>query len=220
MNCFLCNKSAEYSCSCAVPIVFICHDHLKIHKADKTIKHPLKALEDERETILYKGIRDKLQKINDEIILNSLNQAKEIREKNKQSLCLINGIAQSLYKRYLENKLNEGFLEEMFTNCKNENDKQIFKSYTLIEDDSLIKNKNTTTKINKIYSNGNKYEGDWENGKKQGIGIYKYASGDIYEGEFMNDLKEGRGIYKYASGGIYEGEFMNNVKEGRGILSY
>ena len=162
MNCYLCNEPAEYSCNCVVPNVFICHEHLKTHKADKTRKHTLKVLEDEKEIILYKEIKNKLQKINDEILFNSINQIEKIKEETKQSRCLINRIVVSLYKRYLEGRLNESFLEEMFAACKNENDKQVFKSYRLIEDDSLIQKKATEIKIKKkiTYNNGDEYEGD------------------------------------------------------------
>ena len=248
MNCYLCNEPAEYSCNCAVPIVFICHEHLKIHKADRTRKHSLKVLEDEKEIILYKEIKNKLQKINDEILFNSINQIEKIKEETKQSRCLINRIVLSLYKRYLEGRLNESFLEEMFAACKNENDKQVFKSYRLIEDDSLIQKKATEIKIKKkiTYNNGDEYEGDWENGGRQGIGIYKYANGNVYEGEFMNGLLHSRGIFTYKNGDIYEyrdsakeclgifkylregpnkgdiyqGEYKNNCKEGQGLYLY
>ena len=39
------------------------------------------------------------------------------------------------------------------------------------------------------YNNGNKYEGDWENSKKEGKGIYYYNSFDIYEGENLKISK-------------------------------
>jgi len=29
----------------------------------------------------------------------------------------------------------------------------------------------------------------------EGIGIYKWANGDKYEGEFKNDKKEGKGVF-------------------------
>jgi len=41
------------------------------------------------------------------------------------------------------------------------------------------------------YSNGNKYEGEFYNGKPHGKGIYTWANGEVYEGEWMVGLKEG-----------------------------
>ena len=40
-----------------------------------------------------------------------------------------------------------------------------------------------------------------------------YNNGDIYEGEFKNDKKEGKGKIIYKNGEIYEGEFKNVIKK-------
>ena len=39
------------------------------------------------------------------------------------------------------------------------------------------------------YSNGDIYNGDWENNNRHGKGKIIYQDGDIYEGEFENDIK-------------------------------
>ena len=42
------------------------------------------------------------------------------------------------------------------------------------------------------YSNGDRYEGVVETGKKSGAGgTYYYKNGNTYEGPFMNDKKHG-----------------------------
>ena len=38
-----------------------------------------------------------------------------------------------------------------------------------------------------IWSNGDKYEGDWKNGKKHGQGTIFYQDGSKLEGEFKDD---------------------------------
>ena len=38
-----------------------------------------------------------------------------------------------------------------------------------------------------IWSNGDKYEGDWKNGKKNGQGTIFYQDGSKLEGEFRDD---------------------------------
>lgn len=38
-----------------------------------------------------------------------------------------------------------------------------------------------------VYSNGDKYDGDFKDGEKSGKGVYKYSTGDIYEGEWLKD---------------------------------
>jgi len=35
-----------------------------------------------------------------------------------------------------------------------------------------------------IYSNANKYEGDFIKGKADGKGIYHWANGEVYDGEW------------------------------------
>ena len=41
-----------------------------------------------------------------------------------------------------------------------------------------------------IYVDGGVYEGDWDNDKANGYGIYT-RNGRIYEGEWRNDLQNG-----------------------------
>lgn len=47
------------------------------------------------------------------------------------------------------------------------------------------------------FSNGDIYEGEWNEGHKNGRGAYKFANGDSYEGYIQQDKKQGRGIYKW-----------------------
>ena len=54
MNCYLCSQSAEYSCSCSVPVIFICHEHLKTHKEVKNNRHIFNVFEDEINITLFK----------------------------------------------------------------------------------------------------------------------------------------------------------------------
>jgi hypothetical protein len=42
--------------------------------------------------------------------------------------------------------------------------------------------------------------GSWDNGKRQGQGVYFYASGAVYNGEWQSDLKHGRGTYTFDNG--------------------
>ena len=65
------------------------------------------------------------------------------------------------------------------------------------------------------YTNGDVYEGLFENGARQGSGTYKYRCGDVYEGSFENNLKTGLGRVTYKKGGFYHGYF----KEGKRLLA-
>ena len=90
------------------------------------------------------------------------------------------------------------------------------------------------------FSNGDKYVGDYKNGKRSGKGVYYSFKGHKYEGEYENNKPNGQGIqtfangerheglYKdgklngigkrfYVSGSIYEGEFVEGKISGQGI---
>jgi hypothetical protein len=69
------------------------------------------------------------------------------------------------------------------------------------------------------YDNGIFY-GKVEDGKKEGLGIFKFNDGATYVGEYKNDLREGIGIYYYKDGSSYNGNWKKNEKHGYGIYSY
>ena len=61
-----------------------------------------------------------------------------------------------------------------------------------------------------------KYEGEFNDGLKQGEGVYTWDNGDRYEGRFAEDRPDGRGKYQFANGDAYEGEVKAGVIVGRG----
>jgi len=42
-----------------------------------------------------------------------------------------------------------------------------------------------------LKADGNKYYGNWRNGKFDGLGVLRLDNGDFYEGEWLNGLKHG-----------------------------
>ena len=44
------------------------------------------------------------------------------------------------------------------------------------------------------YANGDKYDGEWKDNKKDGKGILSCANGDKYDGNWANDKRNGEGI--------------------------
>jgi hypothetical protein len=61
-----------------------------------------------------------------------------------------------------------------------------------------------------------RYEGDFDAGRKQGLGEYRWVHGDRYEGGFRDDQPDGRGRYVFANGDLYEGEVHKGEIRGRG----
>ena len=64
---------------------------------------------------------------------------------------------------------------------------------------------------------GEVYEGQFINGKRQGIGKYFYKNGDIYEGYWMDDMRNGYGYIKFFNGDWYQGMFVKDIRHGIGI---
>jgi hypothetical protein len=46
-----------------------------------------------------------------------------------------------------------------------------------------------------VYSNGDTYEGEWEDCRKNGEGTYTWADGSVYKGTWRNDEQTGYGVY-------------------------
>ena len=58
------------------------------------------------------------------------------------------------------------------------------------------------------YLDGEKYEGDWRNGKYHGQGTYTWKDGQKYEGEWDNGKRTGRGKMNFPDGREYTGGFL------------
>ena len=70
-----------------------------------------------------------------------------------------------------------------------------------------------------LYSNKDKYFGNFKNGKKDGIGVFFFKNGSKYLGQWEKNKMNGYGIYHYTTGAIYEGYFKANKRNGAGILT-
>jgi len=58
---------------------------------------------------------------------------------------------------------------------------------------------------------GATYEGNVENGKANGIGIFTFDDGSKYEGEVKKNKIKGKGKYTDSQGNVYEGKFKNGI---------
>jgi len=68
------------------------------------------------------------------------------------------------------------------------------------------------------YADGSEYQGEWQDGKRHGIGTYISPTGTKYEGEWENDEASGHGVCHYADGMKYDGQFENGERHGKGVL--
>lgn len=50
-----------------------------------------------------------------------------------------------------------------------------------------------------------------------GKGILKMRNGDIYEGEFKNDKRDGYGVFKWHDGRIFKGSWKEGKQHGEGV---
>eukprot|EP00483_Globobulimina_turgida_P000005 UN00005 len=64
------------------------------------------------------------------------------------------------------------------------------------------------------------YDGEWSMDTRKGDGKFTYSDGSHYEGEWDNNYRSGKGTYIYANGDSYCGEYINGQREGQGIYSY
>jgi len=71
-----------------------------------------------------------------------------------------------------------------------------------------------------VYDNGYVYEGNFINGKRDGLGILTSPEGDKYDGMWKDDLIHGQGTYEWADGSKYTGEWKKGVQDGYGIYFY
>ncbi len=59
--------------------------------------------------------------------------------------------------------------------------------------------------MNSLYSLKN--QGSIQNNLKHGKGTYIFSNGDRYEGEWVNDMKHGKGTFYYGNGELYIGQW-------------
>ncbi len=66
------------------------------------------------------------------------------------------------------------------------------------------------------YDNGDSYEGELFDNKRDGQGTYTWKDGDKYVGDFIDNQRTGKGTFYWVDGERYEGDFINGKRNGRG----
>lgn len=69
-------------------------------------------------------------------------------------------------------------------------------------------------------ASGDRYEGEFNDDGKQGVGTYIWGprsawAGETYTGSYINDRRDGFGVYEWPSGDRYAGTWKNDVVTGQ-----
>ncbi|MDD5571073.1 MAG: hypothetical protein PHD97_07940 [Bacteroidales bacterium] len=67
---------------------------------------------------------------------------------------------------------------------------------------------------------GDKYVGEWKNGKMDGYGTYYHANGDKYVGDWKDGHRNGQGTFYFITGEKYTGEWKDSKRNGYGTNTY
>jgi len=66
----------------------------------------------------------------------------------------------------------------------------------------------------KTWPNGDRYEGDFVEDRKEGVGAYSFgrgpSAGESYEGEWLADRRHGYGDYRWPTGDVYRGPWQQD----------
>nr|GMC84605.1 phosphatidylinositol 4-phosphate 5-kinase 6-like [Ipomoea batatas]GMC89106.1 phosphatidylinositol 4-phosphate 5-kinase 6-like [Ipomoea batatas]GMC90559.1 phosphatidylinositol 4-phosphate 5-kinase 6-like [Ipomoea batatas]GME19183.1 phosphatidylinositol 4-phosphate 5-kinase 6-like [Ipomoea batatas] len=71
-----------------------------------------------------------------------------------------------------------------------------------------------------LWSDGCMYIGDWVGGKTMGKGKFSWPSGTTYDGQFKNGYIDGEGVFTASSNDTYKGSWAFNLKHGRGSRTF
>lgn len=66
----------------------------------------------------------------------------------------------------------------------------------------------------------NRFEGEYQFDKKNGLGTFTWESGNVYTGNYVNDERVGYGEMYWTDGSIYKGEWKKGIQHGRGVMTF
>ena len=119
------------------------------------------------------------------------------------------------YKKYLN------YIEKSLSNQKLKENPQSIKIKLFPNNDFFIGYIDYTNDEIKngilYYNNGDYYEGEFQNGKKEGFGIIIYKNGTRYEGIFKNNKHNGYGKLIQLDGEVFIGDWKDGKINGKGV---
>ena len=86
---------------------------------------------------------------------------------------------------------------------------------------ALTTSKELTGLASAAYTNGDSYDGYFENGVRHGSGCYLYMEGGHkYDGDWKTNVRHGIGCMTYNNKGQYQGYWENGRRHGEGVFTY
>lgn len=70
------------------------------------------------------------------------------------------------------------------------------------------------------YSNGDKFIGTFQGGKKNGEGTMFFTNGEVYVGQWDKDLFHGQGTYTWPNGDRFVGMYADGKRNGNGVFTW
>ncbi len=71
-----------------------------------------------------------------------------------------------------------------------------------------------------IFPNGDIYDGEFANGKRNGTGTFKFHDGTKYTGQFEDDFYNGHGTMTFPNGNVYDGQFRHGKYDGQAVFTF
>ena len=68
-----------------------------------------------------------------------------------------------------------------------------------------------------VWASGQTYDGDWRDDIATGEGSLVFVNGDRYQGQVRNGIPQGRGKKQFGNGDTYDGNFENGIADGEGV---
>ncbi|KAL8529233.1 hypothetical protein ACS0TY_006602 [Phlomoides rotata] len=84
-------------------------------------------------------------------------------------------------------------------------------------DDEDMQEGDEVSQVEKVFSNGDTYIGQWAENWPHGQGKCLWVDGCIYVGDWFRGWMMGKGKFSWPSGATYEGQFKNGYMEGEGV---
>ncbi len=67
-----------------------------------------------------------------------------------------------------------------------------------------------------LFVTGHTYDGQWEDGRMHGTGIFTWQDGVVYKGPVVKGELTGKAILKWPGGNVYDGEVVAGYRQGKG----